>query len=154
MIILVDSREKVEFAYEFAGHDTERVVLPHGDYSIKGYAGRQRNIEFPEYPGILVERKSIPDFVGSVGKFKRLEARFEAFQIFDYHMIIVEGTEEAVKAWKPPIEHCNWDGALAMRKVAKWKVKYPDIKIVFVADAKAAEKLTLRFLRGYWNTLD
>jgi ERCC4-type nuclease len=96
-VILVDTRE--QRPWTFSGHETERVKLEVGDYSIRDADGRSWA------PGndnaIMVERKSIHDLVGSLGhgrgRFKRMWERASDLGVQRTHLIIEASFADIVK---------------------------------------------------------
>ena len=76
--IVIDTREQKPWAFD----NSEVKTLKTGDYSIVGYED-----------SIGVERKSIADFVGSIGKNrKRFSAEMERASKIKHFCVIVEGS--------------------------------------------------------------
>lgn len=77
--IIIDSREQRPWTFE---NETELRGLKTGDYSLAGYEDC-----------IIVERKSIEDFTGSIGRNrKRFAAELERANKIKHFCIIVEGS--------------------------------------------------------------
>lgn len=80
--IIVDSREQRPWEFEDIKDICERGTLKTGDYSLKGYEDC-----------IAVERKSIADFTGSIGRNrKRFAAEMERASKIKHFCVIVEGS--------------------------------------------------------------
>ena len=87
-VILIDTREKTPWT--FANHETERVGIKVGDYSIRDADGRSWA------PGndnsIMIERKSIDDLVGSFTfgreRFGREWIKVHEMNVERYYLIV------------------------------------------------------------------
>jgi ERCC4-type nuclease len=87
--ILVDSREKRPLAIR--AYPTEVVTLGTGDYSISGFSG-------PENPCFILERKSLNDLAGSLGRDRdRFLREVERMRGFRFRGLLIEGTREQVE---------------------------------------------------------
>ena len=87
--IVVDSREQKPLPFRKSKLVTEVITrkLDAGDYSIDGYDNK-----------IAIERKSIPDLYGTLGKgHKRFQRELERAKDMKYFAILVDGTFTAVK---------------------------------------------------------
>lgn len=78
--IVVDSREKVPYAFDSSKASVARAMLPAGDYSLAGFETR-----------VAVERKSLDDFVSTVifGK-ERFRAELDLLADYEFAAIVVE----------------------------------------------------------------
>lgn len=80
--IIIDTREQRPWNFEGIRDMCELGTLKTGDYSLKGYENC-----------IAVERKSLADFVGSIGKNrKRFMAELERASKIKHFCVIVEGS--------------------------------------------------------------
>jgi len=88
--ILIDSRE--QNPWKINSYPVEVAALETGDYSILGFHNW-------ENPGFAVERKSLPDLIGSLTTGReRFEKEIERLRRFRFAMIIVEADREDVIA--------------------------------------------------------
>lgn len=91
MIILVDTREQLplEFSHPYV-EGTEKSFLPVGDYAVRYKDGH--------VPGIIFERKSIPDLLGSLSKgYKRFKRELMKAKSTNKELIIIiEGTTQDI----------------------------------------------------------
>ena len=117
----------------------EFATLKTGDYSIKGHSES----------GCCVERKSLSDLFGSVGKGReRLEAEFERMQAFEYAAIIIERSlGEIIK--HPPVQSKMLPKAV-FQTLCSWSVKY-NVHVWAAEDRILAEKLCFSLFRHYWK---
>ena len=77
--IVVDTREQLPL---WKGNKIERKKLDVGDYSISGHETR-----------IAIERKSLPDLFGTLGKgHKRFKAELARALDYDYFAIVIDGS--------------------------------------------------------------
>lgn len=84
MTVVVDTREQRPFSFDPARVTTIRGTLPVGDYSIAGH-----ELE------VVVERKSLQDYVGSITQGRaRFFRELERLALYDYAAIVVEGSLE------------------------------------------------------------
>ncbi len=91
-IILVDSREQKPWT--FSSHETERVGIKVGDYSIRDADGR--SWAPGEDNAIMIERKSLDDLAGSFtgeGRRRFADMWIKGQELMVQHMaLIIEGT--------------------------------------------------------------
>ena len=81
--ILIDTREQrpLEFG---AAYPTERVGLPVGDYGIRGFSDWDN-------PAFIVERKSLEDLAGSLGRGRsRFFRECEKLRAFRFAALVIE----------------------------------------------------------------
>lgn len=89
--IQVDTREQLPLRFD--GWPTVRETLPVGDYGIKGFSDFWN-------PQIIIERKSLPDLVGSLtrGRERFLKEVVFGLARFRFAGIVIEGITEQVEA--------------------------------------------------------
>lgn len=153
--ILVDQREKAPYRFtgfkanknEF-GHtsdihhtldvDTKRIHIKTGDYTIEGH----RDL-------VTVERKSLPDLYGSVGKNRdRFEAEYERMSKIKNSVVVIEASFSDV-CFRPP-EPSRMNPRAVIHTLTGWWMKHG--VPFFVADTRrGCEYFTLRFLISYWK---
>lgn len=99
--VLIDTREQLPFSFDAITADaehgggtwhvrTEARGIPSGDYSLDGFADR-----------IAVERKSVADLFGTVGKGRgRFVRELERLAAFEFAAVVVEGDwREVTGTW-------------------------------------------------------
>ena len=134
--IVVDTREQLPL---WAGN---RKTLKTGDYSIEGYENK-----------IAVERKSLADLAGSLGKgHARFRRELERAKELDYFAIVVEGsvTDLEKKNWHHSFQ-CKTKGFVLTKIAFTLHMKY-GINVFFTKDRSDA-RVTIRnlftaYLRG------
>jgi len=84
-VLVVDTREQdALFKRPLKGLVVVRDTLPTGDYSVRGFES-----------AVAVERKSLPDFLGSIGAGReRFKAELERLASFERKWVMVEATHE------------------------------------------------------------
>ena len=146
MIIVVDTREQQPYTFagliESGGSSAAPIVyaaLPSGDYSLQGYETH-----------ISIERKSLPDFLQSLGRSRR---RFEQeiVRLNDYHfaVVIVEAEWSQVLSEGPA--HSQMNLRSVRGTVVAWMQRYPRVHWEFLPGRRAAELATFRHLQRFWN---
>lgn len=128
-VVIVDSRE--QRPWRFANLPTERGTLPTGDYSIGGLEHL-----------IVLERKSLSDLVGCVGRDRtRFVAELARLRAYRFRAVVVEAT-------LADLERGDWPGKLApshvLGSIASWQARY--CPFVFAGDADAAARWAERYL--------
>lgn len=85
--ILIDTREQTPFDMAKFGFQVERATLKTGDYSVKGL------------DGIAIERKSLSDLLGCIGKERpRFERELNRLKTFEAKAVVVSASEEEIRA--------------------------------------------------------
>jgi len=133
-IILVDTREQRPLYFGEAS-PTRRATLPTGDYSVEGLEGL-----------IAVERKSLGDLFGTVGKGReRFEREIIRASHLRYFGIMVEATFDQVLAGAP---HSQMNSVAVIASLHCWELRYPCVHVHYVGsslfDRKAREKESRR----------
>jgi ERCC4-type nuclease len=148
--ILIDTREQLPYTFENFNCDacdggmtlkvtTKRATLKSGDYSVEGL------------PGAVVERKSLADLYGTLGKGRdRFEAELQRLQdSATFAMVVVEASlEEAIL--NPP-SHSSMDSKSITRSVITFQQRYPRVHWTFTGVRRLAEAWTLRVLERAWK---
>ncbi len=88
IVVVVDTREQVPYAFDPSLVTVVRRALPVGDYSLDGYEGT-----------VAVERKSREDYVATVvGARARFARELRVLREYDLGCVVVEATLEDVLA--------------------------------------------------------
>ena len=147
--VLVDSREQRPYLFhEFTDEKTKKGVkyqvslviptrreaLPVGDYSIFGM------------PGVVIERKSKGDFLGSLVKRDNFVERLEKMAAYTYSAVIVEAEWSEI-AQSPGRSRFPFKSMV--RTVLAWDQRYPT-SWFFVPGRRNGEKLCFRMLERFW----
>lgn len=114
-----------------------RTGIPLGDYSILGL------------PEIAIERKSLEDFYGSVGRRENFEGRLTRLQSKGYSAVVVEATQEQVLASPPPFSGLTPRNVF--RTVQAWTMDFPRTHWWFMDGRVSAEVLTFRLLYRFFR---
>lgn len=136
--IVQDSREQSPWKFP-----PEQVVtvgtLQTGDYSIEGLTDL-----------VTVERKSVPDLVGCIGKGReRFERELHRMRGYRFACVIVEGSLRKLSggSWRGKITPTQLLGS-----VASWRVKH-GIHFIYADNAELASQECHRILRKYHDYL-
>ena len=137
MTILVDSREQRPFNFEHERYDVQIQpgALTVGDYSLVGLQDK-----------VAVERKSLPDLVGCLGREReRFERELQRGAALDAFAVVIEA------AW-PDLAGGNFRSQLnphaACQSVLAFMSRYRT-PFLFAGSRPAAEYVTWGFLRQY-----
>lgn len=147
--VLVDTREQRAYTFRQLADVTRKgtvslrvpvrlCTIPAGDYSIDGYAAQ-----------IAVERKTLPDFLGSFGgnrdceerKLAKLAALPVAWYVleFTYGQLLFEH-----------VPHSRVNRKAMSRSIMAYQVQYPTVHWFFAGERAVAESLTYRLLEKWW----
>jgi len=141
--IIIDSREQRPFTFQNIKPDPPETViqgLSTGDYSVIGLENN-----------VCVERKSMADLFGSVGKGRaRFEREMQRLSAFDYAAIVVESD---IQKWfmNPPVRS-KMNPKSVFRTVIAWSQRY-NVHIWPMWDRQAAEKITYLILKRFYDDL-
>ena len=131
-LIVTDTREQAPLFV-----DLRAVTLKTGDYSIVGFEKI-----------MAVERKSIADLIGSVGKGRaRFLREIRRLAKFKYPAILVEGTPRAILA-APHFGRVT--GKVALATLISWSAVYR-LPVLYADDRYMARYMTSAFLRFAWE---
>ena len=139
--IIIDTREQRPYTFQNIKPEPPETIiqgLTTGDYSLAGLESY-----------ICVERKSMTDLFGSVGKGRtRFEHEMERLSTFDYAAIVVESD---IKTWfmNPP-GRSKMNPRSVFRTIIAWSQRY-GIHIWPMWDRPSAEKVTYLILRRYYD---
>jgi len=87
--IIIDTREQRPLT--ITAYPTVRDTLPIGDYGIKGFSDW-------ENPGFILERKSLSDLCGSLGKERpRFLREIEKMRQFRFRGLLIEAVKDEVE---------------------------------------------------------
>lgn len=87
LTVLVDTREQTPFDMTAFGYKKEVATLKTGDYSIKGLES-----------DLVIERKSLSDFLGCVGKGRdRFERELKRMLEFKAKAVVVSASESEIR---------------------------------------------------------
>ncbi len=134
--IITDSREQKPFI--FPGYEVIVKKLDAGDYSIEGSADR-----------VAVERKSLSDLFGTVGKGRaRFVRELERLSKFDYAAIVCEGSWQDVFFNPPPQSKMSPKSIFG--SLLAWSMRY-NLHLWMCPNRDFAEKATLKILERYYK---
>ena len=132
--IVVDKREKTPLSFKIKDFEIPTIegTLPTGDYSVLGLESK-----------ISVERKSLPDLIGSVTHDRdRFERELQRLAAYPTRLIVIEST------WKD-IEEGNYRSKANPQSIVGTLIAYQErycIPIMMAEDHERAGLMTARFL--------
>lgn len=148
--IIVDTRE--QRPYTFANIEADKRdgggivpvavrvgTLASGDYSLDGFEDR-----------IAVERKSLADLYGTLGKGReRFERELARLDRMDAACVIVEACwHEIIEC--PPV-HSRLSPRSVYRSILAWSQRFPRVHWWTVADRAMGEITVYRWLERWWK---
>lgn len=137
MIIIVDSREK--FPYEFIGYKSIKKSLLSGDYSLLGH----------EASGIVIERKSLGDFISCCGKQRdRFVDELERMKYFKRKYLIIESTYQYLT--KGNFGFTKMKVSSILGTLAKISVQY-NVQTIFAGNWKLGEVFVTSVFNQYFE---
>ena len=139
--IICDSREQCPWLFSTIQPMPEIITqgLKTGDYSIEGC----------HESGIVVERKSIPDLFGSVGRGRdRLESEFQRMSKYEYAAIIIE--RSLGEMIKNPPENSRMLPKAVFHTLISWSIKY-GVHVWAAEDRILAEKICYSLFDKFWK---
>jgi len=137
-VLTVDTREQDQlFKRPLKGLVTVRDTLTVGDYSVRGFEAC-----------IGVERKSIADLYGSLGKGReRFKRELEILQFYDRRWLFVEGTEQETLQWQ---EYSQMHPNSIRQALVSIEIRY-GIPIYFFQYRKDMERKLLDLFVKYYK---
>jgi ERCC4-type nuclease len=140
MRILIDSREQTPFHFTDYEAEVTGGTLQAGDYSLEGLESL-----------VAVERKSLADLVGCLGKDRdRFERELERLRGFEAAAVVVESPMAALALGE---YRSALNPKAAYESVVAFMVRYR-LTFYFAQDRRGAERFTYSFLRHYWRTVE
>lgn len=140
MKIIVDTREQNPFSFTTITPppETIRATLRTGDYSLLSLQDK-----------IAVERKSLPDFLGSVGSGRARFAReLERAASMDFFAVVIEADWPAIIA-EIKTNHPKMSSKAVYASTIAWAQRFKTH--FYPCPSRAfAEKTTYRVLQRYW----
>jgi ERCC4-type nuclease len=148
VVVLIDTREQRPFGFDGITADqehgggfwqvrTEVRGIPSGDYSLDGFADR-----------IAVERKSVADLFGTVGKGRgRFVRELERLAVMEWAAVVVEGDWTEVTE-RPP-RRSKLPPRTVYRSVIAWQQRYPRVHWWFCPSRAFAEVTTFRLFERF-----
>lgn len=134
ILIVVDTREQLPYTFP----RTVSRALQAGDYSIDGLEDR-----------VAVERKSLPDLFGSVGKGRdRFRREWERLAKMERAAVVIEASLSDVRC-SPPAYSAMHPRAVVQTLIA-WSVRY-DVHVVFAGSRRFGQAYTGFFLAHFYN---
>ncbi len=134
LIIAVDTREQAP--YDWPGH-CQRATLATGDYAILGHE-----------QVAAVERKSLPDLLGSIGQGReRFKREFERLAALAAPALVIEADLPGILAGT---ERSSLHPAAVMGTLASWSVRWR-IPVWFAHDRRHGAALVALLLRQAWR---
>lgn len=139
-VVLVDTREQCPLMIQ--RFPVERATLPFGDYSLKGFHDLNN-------PGIIFERKSVPDLIGSLTAGReRFLREVEGLRRFRFAAIVIEGEQADVAAGNFRSK-ANPDAVLASLEAVEVRA---GVHVLWCGDpvgaASTVERLVRQYVRG------
>ena len=142
MKIIIDTREQKSYSFSsITPHPPTTIIrtLKTGDYSLDGF----------DISGITLERKSLSDLFGSLGKGrKRFVKELERMAEFDYAAVIIEAEWSTVIRHPPTRSKLNPKSVYS--SIIAWQQRY-GIHFWCCPGRAFAEKTTYRILERYWK---
>lgn len=149
-VIAIDTREQAPFTFDRLRADvreggaalnvqTERRSFLSGDYSIKDHENE-----------IAIERKSLSDLFGSIGKehkrFKREIIRLSAMR---YAAVVAEADWAEILAAPP--KFTQLPPKIVYRTILAWQLEFPSVHWWLCPGRNFAEITTFRLLERFWK---
>lgn len=117
---------------------TIRTGLPRGDYAVAGLEG------------LVIERKSLQDLYGSVGRRENFEHRLsEMTRLERIGFVVVEAPIEVVASSPPPFTKLHPKALI--RTIQAWETRFPFVHWKFMPDRAWAEAYTFRLLERWYR---
>ena len=136
LVIIVDTREQLPFS--FPGTATIRHGLRAGDYSVLGFEDQ-----------VAVERKSLADLYGTVGKGRdRFERELEKLAEMKHAAIVIESTWYDIT--RNPPERSEVHPRAVLASLEAWEQRY-GVSVHAYGRRALAERLTFRKLERFWR---
>lgn len=141
MKIIVDTREQNPFSFStiIPPPETTRATIKTGDYSLSGLQDK-----------ISVERKSLPDFLGSVGSGRaRFVRELERAAGMEFFAVVIEADWPAIIA-EIKRNHPKMSSKAVYASTIAWAQRFKTH--FYPCPSRAfAEKTTYRILSRYWE---
>ena len=146
LTIQIDTREQKPLDFKKFGMAQEVATLPFGDYGIKGLSGATKDdlLEF------AVERKSLPDLTGSLGKDReRFEREIMRMKVYTFKALVIEAVREEVEAhaYRSRIKPASVLGSLE-----SWSANY-GLTVVFCRDPQGAAEQIATWAHYRWKRM-
>jgi len=137
MKIIIDTRE--QHPYQFPPDiKTEIATLKTGDYSILGFENQ-----------VCVERKSLSDLFGSLGKGRpRFEREFQRMAKLHYACLMIECN--FMDVFCSPPRFAKVHPKSVFRSVIAWSIRY-NVHVYWGINRELSQKLTLILLQRWWK---
>ncbi len=139
--IVIDTREQRPYTFQNIKPEPPETVmqgLTTGDYSLAGLEDQ-----------ICVERKSMVDLFGSVGKGRaRFEREVERMSKFDYAALVIESDLSSIFVNPPARSKMN--PKAVFRTIISWSVKY-NVCVWPMWNREVAERVTYLVLKKYYD---
>ncbi|MGC1273210.1 MAG: ERCC4 domain-containing protein [Planctomycetaceae bacterium] len=150
-VIVADTREQAPFGFtgipplasegDAVAPLVVRRTLATGDYSIVGMESV-----------IAIERKSVADLFGTLGKGRERFAReFERLAAMKWAAVVVEGDYVSIRDCPPGYSRMSAESIEGT--IDSWSIKFPAIHWFLCPDRRAAEIRTFRLLDKAWKYL-
>lgn len=137
MEILIDTREQLP--WEFKGYKTSPKGLKTGDYSL-----RFLDQDFDD--DIILERKSLDDFVGCCGmQRERFERELERSMEIPHFFVIIEGSWKEIEMG---YYHSKINPNSVIGSILSWQIKY-GCHIILAENRTRAKRLALKIFENY-----
>ena len=138
--IIIDSREQTPFTFDWVDPVPATKVqgLSTGDYSLDGFEDK-----------VCIERKSITDLFGSVGRGrKRFRKEYERMQDFYFAAVIIESDWKDI--YRNPPSRSKMDPRSILRTLIAWGMRY-GVQTWACPGRTFAERLTYIMLDRFYR---
>lgn len=146
--VVIDTREQLHYGFAEPlkcprGHklcvQTTRGTLPSGDYSLLGFESC-----------VAVERKSLADLYGTLGKGRARFAReLGRLASYAFSCVVVEAEFSSVLGAPPARSRLNPRSVIA--SILAWQQRYIRTHWLFVPGRECGEAVTIRVLDRWWR---
>lgn len=141
MKIIVDTREQTPFLFKSItpAPTVVRATLKTGDYSLDAYQDK-----------IAIERKSLPDFLGSVGSGRaRFVRELERGADMDFFAVVIEASWPDIIA-EIKVNHPKMSSKSVYASCIAWNIRY-GVHVYPCPSRGFAEVTTYRILQRYYE---
>jgi ERCC4-type nuclease len=139
--IIIDTREQRPYTFQNIKPEPPETIiqgLTTGDYSVAELESR-----------ICVERKSMVDLFGSVGKGRaRFECEMERMNKFDYAALVIESDLSSI--FVNPPAWSKMHPKVVFRTIISWSQRY-NVYVWPMWNRESAERVTYLILKRYYD---
>lgn len=138
--IIVDTREQRPYKFQKIKPKPTIITdtLKTGDYSIFGYEDQ-----------FCIERKSLPDLFGSMGKGrKRFEKEFDRMSKMRFAVLMIESSY--INMFRNPPIYSRMNPKAVYRSVIAWEIRY-GVHVHWSENRAFAEAETYILIENFWK---